>query len=528
VCEAMRAKLEIKAMRRWGNSHRAKKRSYLSSAPGSMLEPHEGNAIVGPLNKASIKDQLLRIRSGDRFWWENPGVLTEDEMVEMNNYSGLGQLILDNSLITMMPEGGDTAPIRLAQTMIRNHRKSNPLRVVAACELVPGLSCSTSAASSTEEGINVMGMITLKWVMNNSMTNNPAITFTIKSNSTGWFGFGLGDNMNSPADIYLCIPGPEELFWTVQDSYSTDFVAPKADILVGGTDDIFDIEDLTSTQTGSKRVLRFTRYLNTGDTRDIVIESGTMPLLFAYGDVLTPGYHGPNDRTKASLDFFVSGSGVLAVSSSSTAISKQVKILHGIIMAVTFGILYPTGIFIARFWDDPRWLKYHQPVMSMASESMILAAITALISNNGDLTLTHPRLGLAIASLNVVSIVSGLLVAKVLTRHPLKGSKYIRKAHKFAGYVGYLAGVTNGSLGVLDISENDWGLVGLFLACNVCVVFSLFGIRQIWRMRIVVPTMEHSRWSITMQVDSSPLFLWAEVDHRVRGGAKWMVIDSLV
>ncbi|RKO91514.1 heme peroxidase [Blyttiomyces helicus] len=65
--------------------------SRLDAYIGTMSEPHEGDPIVGPLIAASIKNQLLRIRSGDRFWWENPAELTQGELAVMNNHSGMGQ-----------------------------------------------------------------------------------------------------------------------------------------------------------------------------------------------------------------------------------------------------------------------------------------------------------------------------------------------------------------------------------------------------------------------------------------------------
>ncbi|RKO90597.1 heme peroxidase [Blyttiomyces helicus] len=475
----------------------------LDAYVGAMIEPHQGNAIVGPLNAASIKDQLLRIRSGDRFWWENPGVLTEEELGEMNNYSGLGQVcssaaISDPVWIVWGGVSGwgrrDVRGNARAYAGVTDRPSlTNPLRLVAPCDLIPGLSCSKTASSSPEEGLNVMGMITLKWVMNNSFTNNPAITFTIESNSTG-----------------------------------TDFVIPKADILVRGTNDVIDITDLTSSQTVSKRVLRFTRYLNTGDSRDIVIESGVMPLLFAYGAVPAIGYHGPNDRTQASLDFFNSGSGVIVVSDSGSDMTQQLKILHGVIMALAFGAFYPSGIFIARFWDDPRWLRLHQPLMSMASESVLIAALTAIVTSDGALTFTHPKIGLAIASFSIMSSMSGITIAKAHTRFPLTWSRLFRRLHRGAGYSGYLLGIANGFIGVLDISGNDWPLAYGFLAYVVSVLIVLSGIHHMWKTRIVVPTMTKSRWSITGMSEAAPRFAWTDVASRVRGGAKWIVIENSV
>ncbi|RKO93538.1 heme peroxidase, partial [Blyttiomyces helicus] len=471
--------------------------SRLDAFIGAMIEPHEGNAIVGPLIAASIKDQLLRIRDGDRFWWENPGVLTSDELAEMNNHSGMGQ--------------------------------ANPLRVAAPCELFTGISCSPSTASSPEEGMNIMGMLTFKWTLKNAGNNVSAITFILESNSTGWFGFGIGDNMNSPADMYLCIPGPDGVNWTVQDSYSTDFIVPKADILVGGTNNVIDVEDLTATQTASARVLRFTRYLNTGDPHDTVIASGVMPLLFAYGDVPVLGYHGPGNRAHVILDFFDTGSQIIVVTGTDSL--PKLKVLHGMMMALAFGVFYPSGIFIARFWHDDTTHKCETKNISVARRlQIIIAALTAIIGTYGDMTFTHSKIGITVATLVLVSTVSGLVVSKAHTRFPLEWSKRMRSLHRYSGYCGYLLGVANGFIGVLDISGNDWSLAYVYAGYVITVIVTLSGFFQISKTRpsLEATDYESSKSSLVRKPDHSPLFTWQEVAVRVRAGAKWLVIENWV
>ena len=50
---------------------------------GGMAEDLFQVNIVGELFSASIADQLIRIRNGDRFWFERKGVLTEEEKLEV-------------------------------------------------------------------------------------------------------------------------------------------------------------------------------------------------------------------------------------------------------------------------------------------------------------------------------------------------------------------------------------------------------------------------------------------------------------
>lgn len=49
----------------------------------AVSEDHYGNGSVGELVRAGLLDQLLRIRDGDRFWFENPGLFTDAELAEI-------------------------------------------------------------------------------------------------------------------------------------------------------------------------------------------------------------------------------------------------------------------------------------------------------------------------------------------------------------------------------------------------------------------------------------------------------------
>jgi len=50
---------------------------------GGLAEAHLPGSSVGPLFAAILKDQFTRLRSGDRFWYENPGVLSQAHAAEV-------------------------------------------------------------------------------------------------------------------------------------------------------------------------------------------------------------------------------------------------------------------------------------------------------------------------------------------------------------------------------------------------------------------------------------------------------------
>ncbi|XP_060128253.1 thyroid peroxidase [Zootoca vivipara] len=71
---------------------------WLAGIVESMLP----DARTGPLFACIIGKQMKALRDGDRFWWENDNVFTEDQRRELRKYS-LSSLICDNTGLTEVP-----------------------------------------------------------------------------------------------------------------------------------------------------------------------------------------------------------------------------------------------------------------------------------------------------------------------------------------------------------------------------------------------------------------------------------------
>jgi hypothetical protein len=52
---------------------------------GGLAEQHLPGSSVGPLFAAILKDQFSRLRDGDRFWYQNAGVLPQGQVTEIEN-----------------------------------------------------------------------------------------------------------------------------------------------------------------------------------------------------------------------------------------------------------------------------------------------------------------------------------------------------------------------------------------------------------------------------------------------------------
>ncbi|XP_078511437.1 myeloperoxidase-like [Lissotriton helveticus] len=70
---------------------------------GGVAEPFVKNGRVGPLLACILGAQFKKIRNGDRFWWQNPGVFNNGQRIALGRVS-LPQIICANTGITHVPK----------------------------------------------------------------------------------------------------------------------------------------------------------------------------------------------------------------------------------------------------------------------------------------------------------------------------------------------------------------------------------------------------------------------------------------
>ncbi|MDJ0798870.1 MAG: peroxidase family protein [Calothrix sp. MO_167.B12] len=66
---------------------------------GGLAEDPVNGGLVGETFHAIIKDQFIRLRDGDRFWYQKPGVFTTEQLEELNNTT-LRDVISRNTKVT--------------------------------------------------------------------------------------------------------------------------------------------------------------------------------------------------------------------------------------------------------------------------------------------------------------------------------------------------------------------------------------------------------------------------------------------
>ncbi|XP_077021024.1 lactoperoxidase isoform X2 [Tamandua tetradactyla] len=69
---------------------------------GGIAEPLVSGGRVGSLLACLLGKQFQQTRDGDRFWWENPGVFTEEQRNSLKKVS-FSRLVCDNTHITKVP-----------------------------------------------------------------------------------------------------------------------------------------------------------------------------------------------------------------------------------------------------------------------------------------------------------------------------------------------------------------------------------------------------------------------------------------
>ncbi|XP_008062545.1 lactoperoxidase isoform X2 [Carlito syrichta] len=70
---------------------------------GATAEPLVERGRVGPLLACLLGKQFQKIRDGDRFWWENPGVFTKKQQDSLRKIS-FSRIVCDNTHITKVPQ----------------------------------------------------------------------------------------------------------------------------------------------------------------------------------------------------------------------------------------------------------------------------------------------------------------------------------------------------------------------------------------------------------------------------------------
>lgn len=195
----------------------------------------------------------------------------------------------------------------------------------------------------------------------------------------------------------------------------------------------FKASDLSATLTGNEITILATLELPKGSTTvNQVWQDGPLS-----GNA--PGRHaltGPNVQSSATLDFLSGQSGSVAGGGSSRIRKRNI---HGVLNAVSWGILMPLGAVIARYLKvfksaDPAWFYIHITCQSTAYVVGVAGWATGLklgSESSGIQYSTHRTIGILLFCLGTLQVFALLL-------RPKKEHKYRVYWNVYHHSVGYL------------------------------------------------------------------------------------------
>jgi hypothetical protein len=299
---------------------------------GGLAERPIIRGAIPPTFSKLIEDYFTRIRAADRFYYENPGVLSESELKEVQGRS-LSDMVRDHTDIDQITDN-----------------------MFGMQGLVDSYTCTTDGGNAgggngTNSGGDSAGSYSItsgfdvEWQVV-SATNR--IRFKLISTlvpKEGWLGIGIGGNKMAGADFHIGYF--EGGTFKVLDGHS----------VAGGNVDTDDENSLTigdCSYEGDILTIQFERPLTaTSSEQDAaIVQDQSQDVIFAYGATGFPSYHGFASKFVAQLTFWSASGAAPAPSPAPTGAvdTKMLSLLvHGASMSLIWLIFIPLGTFFIRF-----------------------------------------------------------------------------------------------------------------------------------------------------------------------------------
>lgn len=318
------------------------------------------------------------------------------------------------------------------------------------CQNAPG-----SDPLASDFDFNAMlGVVKLYWTVNSTTKTTK---FAAKATTTGYVAVGFSSSglmIGSRAVLGFVSGGVASVKqYELVSKTGSDIAATAFDELV------------SSRAVEANGVTTIFFELNTSSTRFPVSLSSSTEMIWAVGSSDALVTHA--DKGSATVDFFTG---------SSAAGGKPKKIgAHGWLMTLSWGVLVPIAIHIARFEKkhDPLWFKLHYSIQTVALV-MYVIAFALIVSYVGDVGNKHFSIGHAI--LGLIIFIMGLLNFIAGVFRPHKGTPmrpYFEFLHHNNGRIAVVLSFINVFTGLHRYGANDaytivfavW--IALFLSISV-------------------------------------------------------------
>jgi NAD(P)H-flavin reductase len=356
---------------------------------GGILE--SSDHVLGELFHAIIKEQFLRTRNCDRYWYQNPGQFPSDEVVRIQSMT-FAKLVELNTGIRHYPPN----PLYRKDRHIEiPHLHSHEFIDVASGEL------RLYATRSARTG-----------------------TMTFCKRTVGWFAIGFGSLSMLESEIFMVTRTHKKLVVTKMKAHGNVFphsigVQEAKEMEIEGFDSCVEWDLPLANITGITK------------------------MIYAYSNNVTVSYHG-NSRGSLQV-MFVEGSATLF-----PKVTEAVRAYHLISMLITYLLIFPLGIFFAGYSDDMKhWVHYHHVLMTIALFQTLSAAFNMILSL---LPSQNPlRLHRVVGFSHMALLVSNYVLGSLLRFWPtIFETKTKRSIHRCLGYMTFSVGLVNCFLGVME------------------------------------------------------------------------------
>lgn len=147
--------------------------------------------------------------------------------------------------------------------------------------------------------------------------------------------------------------------------------------------------------------------------------------------------------------------------------------IHGSLMLLAWGLLAPSGVYVARYLRYRQWFPIHRGLMLMTVLSSALGSTIGFLACESHFNKPHKILAPIINSLMILQMIGGMIAhAK---RDPSRTSRpVLNQMHRITGGITMILGWTNICLGVYDNPSwplpLKWSIVGVYFGL-IAVIF---------------------------------------------------------
>ncbi|CAG8540148.1 15379_t:CDS:10 [Funneliformis mosseae] len=473
---------------------------------GGLAEDHVNGGNYGELFSKSFVESWSKIRDSDRFWYENKDAgFSKDELSIIQKTTLLQIFERNTPQYVTYPQN-----LWFVQPPISKTKPDNK---------------EFKGSDTLADGFN------LQWTVEGS-----DITFLITMNSeNSWFGIGFNPNTEAAMlDTDMMIFYNQDVNnkpSVVGRNYKGIGRAIKPKELPDNDQILTILDSKTKVENGITQVL-VKRPLNAKNRKSI---DGSIEMVYAWNptsNVLT--FHAGN-RGKKTINF--------RTGETSNSYSKQRKLLlmHGIVMFIIWGILFPGSVWIVRYLrHKDSYMSQHRNLNLFGGAIVATFGAVAMSAVDVHAASPHAILGLIIFTVMAFQIALGLLAIWGLANVESAATgvvRHLKHLHFYLGAAVLIAAWTQIFLGLIKY-DADKAYIWTYLAWLILIGFvitasefyyKIKNMQFLWPVRQTDDSSERIRACIPHKFyEHLPAISWSEFNQRVMTGASLVIAEGLV